>query len=101
MPARKILRNYLSVTGLIPSRKKTEPEHKHYESPLERDYFLLLEFDTRVVDYEPQPVRIDYKKADGRSEEYYPDAFVRFRPVSAGSPPPRNLLVEVKPRDEL
>ena len=101
MPARKILRNYRSVTGLIPSRKKAEPEHKPYESPLERDLYLLLEFDDRVLDYEPQPYRIDYKRPDGRSEEYYPDTLIHYRPVSAGVPPPRNLLVEVKPREEL
>lgn len=101
MPARKILRNYRSVTGLIPSRKKSVTILKPYESPLERDFYLLLEFDSRVLDYEPQPFQIKYRKPDGRPEEYYPDAFVQYRPVSAGAPPPRNLIVEVKPRQEL
>lgn len=101
MPARKILRNYRSVTGLIPSQKKPVPIHKPYESPLERDYYLLLEFDPLVIDYDPQPFQIKYRKPDGRPEEYYPDTLVHYRPVSAGVPPPRNLLVEVKPRQEL
>ena len=101
MPARKILRNYRSVTGLQPSRKGKEPEHKHYESPVERDFYCLLEFDPRVLNYEPQPVRIDYKLTTGRSEEYYPDTLVRYRPSTDGSPVPPTTLFEVKLREDL
>lgn len=101
MPARKILRNYRSVTGLQPSRKGREPEHKPYESPVERDFYCLLEFDPRVLNYEPQPVRIDYKLTTGRSEEYYPDTLVRYRPSTDSSPVPPHTLVEVKLRKEL
>lgn len=101
MPARKIPKNYLFVTGLNPSRKGPEPEHKPYESPLERDYYCLLEFDRRVLNYEPQPFKIPYTKPDGRPEEYYPDTYVQYRPALGGTPTPRNELVEVKPRDEL
>jgi len=46
--------NYRSVTGLQPSRKARKPEHKPYESPLERDFYCRLEHDHRVLDYEPQ-----------------------------------------------
>ena len=101
MPARKILRNYRSVTGLQPSRKGKEPEHKPYESPLERDFYCLLEFDPQVLNYEPQPVRIDYKLTTDRSEEYYPDTLVRYRPSTDGTPVRPTTLFEVKPREEL
>jgi hypothetical protein len=101
MPARKILRNYISVTGLQPSRKAKEPEHKPFESTLERDFYSLLEFDPGVLDYEPQPVRIDYEKPTGRSEEYYPDTLVRYRPSTDGTPVRPTTLFEVKPRAEL
>lgn len=52
MPVRKIPKNYLFVTG----RHATDlsPEMVEFESILEKEYMLLLDFDPRVAGYEAQ-----------------------------------------------
>ena len=54
MPVRKIPKNYLSVTGAFSSRKNGKS--LGYESLLERDLMILLEFDDAVERFEEQPV---------------------------------------------
>lgn len=56
MPVRKIPKNYLSVTGGFASRKNGRM--LGFESPLERDYMILLEYDDLVERFEEQPVRV-------------------------------------------
>lgn len=43
------------------------------ESPLERDFALLLRFDRDVVGLEEQPVRISYREEGGIKRSYVPD----------------------------
>jgi len=56
MPVRKIKKNYRSTTGIFYSIKNERGIA--YESTLERDFFLQLEFDSTVNKYEEQPISI-------------------------------------------
>jgi hypothetical protein len=56
MPVRKIPKNYRSVTGRFPSLKNNRSVA--FESTLERDFYLSLEFDEGVESYEEQPLTI-------------------------------------------
>ena len=88
MPVRKIPKNHLHVTGGFAGRKNTRLVG--YESPLEREYMLLLEFDPEVVSFEEQPVRISFLSEMGKKTPYVPDVLVHYHPPR----PPE--LVEVK-----
>lgn len=76
MPSRKIPKNYRSVTGTFPSFKN----HKNisYESLLERDFYLLLEFNDNVIAYEEQPLTLQYKR-NNKTYKYTPDALVQYK----------------------
>lgn len=76
MPVRKIKKNYRSVTGHFSSVKNDR--NIAYESLLERDFFLLLEFDRSVVSYEEQPIALSYHYAK-RDIRYTPDALVHYK----------------------
>lgn len=75
MPSRKIPKNYRSVTGTFPSYKNKC--NVSYESLLERDFYLLLEFNTNVKSYEEQPFTINYNR-NNRTFKYTPDALVHY-----------------------
>ncbi|PLY10345.1 MAG: hypothetical protein C0626_05005 [Arcobacter sp.] len=75
MPSRKIPKNYRSVTGTFPSYKNKC--NVSYESLLERDFYLLLEFNTNVKTYEEQPFTIYYTR-NNRTFKYTPDALVHY-----------------------
>lgn len=60
-----------------------------WESQLERDYIYLLEFDSDVISYQEQPLRLIYTK-DDCIHRYTPDFLVIRRDG-------RKQLVEVKP----
>jgi len=99
MPVRKIPKNYRSVTGLVAS--ELNAKQTAFESTLERDFMLLVEFDPDVLTYEEQPVRIDYLSADGQARHYTPDILATYRqiPNSTTLKPP--LLAEIKYRRDL
>jgi len=99
MPVRKIPTNRRSMTGLIASRKNDRMTG--FESSLERDFLLLLDFDRSVARYEEQPVRIEYADAAGRRRTYTPDVLVYYHDDPAVSVDTRPLLCEVKYRDDL
>ena len=86
MPVRKIPKNHLVVTGRYASAKSTRPIE--FESLLEKEYMLLLDFDTEVETYHEQPVRIP---VSGVANGYVVDLLVEYknRPTE---------LVEVKPQ---
>ena len=90
MPVRKIPKNYISVTGSFSSLKNDRM--MGYESPLERDHMILLEFDPTVERFEEQPVSLTYKGQKRGNIPYTPDTLVHFV-ASAGKPPE---LIEVK-----
>ena len=66
-----------------------------YESLLERDYFLLLEFNNSVSSYEEQPLAIEYQYG-GQIRTYTPDALVFFT-----DPEEMPLVVEIKFSSEI
>jgi hypothetical protein len=72
-----------------------------FESSLERDFLLLLDFDPDVEFYEEQPVQIVYYDDNGRRRTYTPDVFVRYRTASVPTPCTKPLLCEVKYREDL
>jgi hypothetical protein len=90
MPVRKIPKNYLHVTGSFSSKKNGRM--MGYESPLERDNMILLEYDEDVESFEEQPVEIPFKKG---VKPYVPDILVRFKS------PRKPLLGEVKHSTDL
>jgi len=96
MPVRRVPKNYRNVTG-ITAAAKAEGQAA-FESTLERDLLILLEFSPEVRRFEVQPVTLTWLDGD-RERRYTPDALAHFRPHGGTEPPP--LLYEVKYRDEL
>lgn len=91
MPVRKIPKNYLVVTGSFAGRKTNESNA--FESLLEKDYMLLLDFDEGVLHYEVQPVKIP---VPGKSRGYTPDILIHFKPDPVTKISRRPQLAEVK-----
>ena len=92
MSVRQIKKSYISCTGYFASYKN----HKQmmFESVLERDFFMILEFDKRVIKYEAQPLTIKYEYTDGSIRKYTPDVLVTY---TSGL----QRLYEVKYQNEL
>ncbi len=77
MSVRKIKKSYISCTGYFASYKnKTQIA---FESVLERDFYMMLEFDNDVASYTEQPVSINYTYKDGSKRKYTPDCLVRYK----------------------
>lgn len=91
MPVRKIPKNFRSLTGSFYSLKNKQS--LLFESKLERDFFLTLEFDSEVTGYEEQPVRLRYSR-NGRTYPYTPDCIVHYKDKLS-------CIVEVKYSDEI
>ena len=75
MPVRKPKKNYRSLTGMFYSLKNNKGIF--FESKLERDLFLTLEFNKNVIKYEEQPLALNYKK-ENRTYPYTPDCLVHY-----------------------
>jgi len=99
MPARTVPKNYRSLTGLVPNTRTQSVTA--FESSLERDFLLLLDFDPDVEFFEEQPVKIVYHDAKGRRRTYTPDVLVRYRTDRLQARHTKPLLWEVKYRDDL
>jgi TnsA endonuclease N terminal/TnsA endonuclease C terminal len=99
MPVRRVSKNSRSLTGLVPNTRTSSMTA--FESSLERDFLLLLDFDPDVEFYEEQPVHIVYYDDTGRRRTYTPDVFVRYRPASSPTTSTKPLLCEVKYREDL
>lgn len=100
-PARKIGLGRRSLTGLMTSGQKVEGPGP-FESALERDYFILLEFDREVAVWHPQPVEVT-GPAQNRTglQTYFPDVLVE-RYASGSRKAPRQVeLCEIKYREEI
>ncbi|MGE7137418.1 TnsA endonuclease N-terminal domain-containing protein [Luteibacter sp. NPDC031894] len=97
-PARKIGLGRRALAGVLPSQKQAGPEAARFESSLERDFYLLLEFDLKVTRWEPQPLRIDV--GDGHPS-YVPDVLVTFYDYDVHPGREYKVLYEVKQRAEL
>lgn len=73
-PVRTIGTNRRSMTGRVAFGGKSIP----FESALERDFLILLDFDPAVEDVLEQPFRINYVDKDGRKRYYTPDFVVEY-----------------------
>lgn len=99
-PARKIPARYSGISGRFPSVKNGR--EIWYESPLERSFMLLLEFDPGVYRYCEQPITIRYRKSvykgGAREPGYTPDLIVYYHQehFEGGRWPD---LAEIKPID--
>lgn len=94
MPVRKIPKNYRSITGYFPSLINNRSIA--YESSLERDFFLLLEYDKDVLSYEEQPLVIPYHQG-GIDRTYTPDCLIFYKEHLNKKP----LIAEIKYTSEL
>lgn len=92
--ARVIPKNYRNVTGRLASTKNQRLVG--FESTLEKDFLLLLEFAPDVSGFDEQPITICYRDAHGQPRRYTPDVLVRFH-----APDRPTELYEVKYRDDL
>ncbi|MCS4509969.1 TnsA endonuclease N-terminal domain-containing protein [Xylophilus ampelinus] len=90
-PVREIGVQVRSITGTMPNGNR-------YESALERDFMLLMDFDLAVDVYTPQPLTIRYQDRDGDWHRYTPDGLVEWR-KDLKPHDPRPLLVEIKYRE--
>lgn len=98
MPVRKIPKNYLSVTGTFSSAKNGKS--LGYESLLERDLMILLEFDDTVKGFEEQPVKVPLVNNGKKLKPYVPDILIHHFPTPAGEIW-RPVLGEVKDTKDL
>lgn len=98
MPVRKIPKNYLSVTGTFSSAKNGKS--LGYESPLERDLMILLEFDDTVERFEEQPVKVPVVVNGKKLKPYVPDILIHYFPLESGEAR-RPVLGEVKKTEDL
>ncbi|HEY8965173.1 MAG TPA: hypothetical protein VIM58_01945, partial [Candidatus Methylacidiphilales bacterium] len=68
MPIRRIRKNHRNVTGVAAHRKATGVAE--FESTLERDFLLLLEFSPEVQNFEVQPVSLEWDDEEGGNHIY-------------------------------
>lgn len=98
---RKAKYTYGSSSGYYPFRGE---KSIWYESLVERDLLILLEYNDMVLDVIEQPLTITYKNHNGRTVTYTPDFLVTFKSLpSHGSQSayPKSQLIEVKLHEEL
>lgn len=75
MSVRKIKKSYISCTGYFKSLKNQN--QIAFESVLERNFYLLLEFDPMVQSYHEQPFTMRYE-LNGKKSKYTPDSLVNY-----------------------
>ncbi|WP_419771315.1 MAG: TnsA endonuclease N-terminal domain-containing protein [Candidatus Marinarcus sp.] len=92
MSVRQIKKSYISCTGYFSSYKNKK--QVTFESVLERDMFMLLEFDPRVVSYIEQPFTLHYTYYDVKPRKYTPDLLITYKDKT-------QTVVEIKYKDEL
>lgn len=78
MPVRKIKKSYRQVTGVLSSKKNNRMVAS--ESTLERDLYLILDFDPMVKFFEEQPVSIPYVLSNDKKSRYTPDCLIELDP---------------------
>lgn len=97
MPVRRIPPSHRSLTGRVAGAKCVG--EAAFESTLERDLLLVLEFAPVAAVYEVQPVRIPYVDERGRARTYTPDVLIHRQHPDGSSLAP--LLCEVKYRTDV
>lgn len=97
--ARKIGKSHTTLTGRLPATK--DQLFKTFESPLERDFLVILDFDWDVEAFYDQPVQIPFVGSDGRNHTYTPDVLVFYRRDRKPACWIKPLLVEIKKESDL
>jgi hypothetical protein len=72
----------------------TTGAHVGYESWLERDHVMLLDFDPRVAAIAAQPFWLNWRDEAGRSRRHAPDLFARMADGSG-------VVIDVRPDDRI
>lgn len=90
IPVRRVGTNHRSLTGKV----ITQGAAVSFESSLERDFLVMMDWDHSVSQVHEQPLSVPYQDADGRSRLYTPDFLVSY--VSGAS-----VLYEIKYRADL
>jgi hypothetical protein len=72
----------------------TTGSHVGYESWLERDHVMLLDFDPEVAAITAQPFWLRWRDGAGRSRRHAPDLFARMADGSA-------VVIDVRPDDRI
>lgn len=96
---RKIKQSSSTLTGYLPATK--DHLFKTFESPLERDFLVTLDFDWDVASFYDQPVQIPFVGSDGRDHTYTPDVLVFYRRDRTPARWIKPLLVEIKTERDL
>lgn len=91
MVARKIPLNHRTITGFVQTNKGGD--YTGFESSLERDALILLEFNPLVKSYSTQHRKFHYEN-EGKKRHYTPDIFVTYYDDTS-------LYIEVKYREDL
>ena len=99
MPVRTIPKSSRSLTGKVIDFRSHRAVS--FESALERDFYVLLDFDPAVIHFEEQPVTIAYHDPIGVRRTYTPDVLVHYHPELIHPRHHRSVLYEVKYRDDL
>jgi hypothetical protein len=68
--------------------------HIGYESWLERDHLMLLDFDPQVAGIAAQPFWLHWRDGSGKSRRHAPDLFARMADGSA-------VVIDVRPDDRI
>lgn len=89
MTARKIPAKEFSVRGKMPNGQA-------FESLLERDFYVLLEFDIDIAGFYTQEIAVPFKDGKGVDRIYYPDVLIHYRPDPGTGTVRPSLLGEVK-----
>jgi len=72
----------------------TDFAHVGYESWLERDHLMLLDFDPAVVALASKPFRLSWTSGDGTARSHIPDFFARRNDTTA-------LVVDCRPAERI
>lgn len=99
MSVRKIPPNRISLTGLVGSHRQGRMIGA--ESSLERDLYILLDFDLNVDRYIEQPIKIEYRDFFENNRTYTPDVLIHYRKDIVPAKTMKSILCEVKYRQQL
>ena len=93
---KRIPKSYSNLTGYVPSNKNIDPAP--FNSKLERDFLILLEFQNSVLDYQAQPLCIKPKSSQEKLlfRQYTPDVLVNYLQGDK-----KSELCEVKYRENI
>ncbi|WP_041720299.1 heteromeric transposase endonuclease subunit TnsA [Pseudodesulfovibrio piezophilus] len=94
---RKIKSTRRSISGVYVFRGESSVQ---FESSLERDFLIRLEFNLSVLDVIPQPCEIPFTDRNGQTHIYTPDFLVYYRMGNSHyGHHIRPQLIEVKPEN--